>query len=60
MVALARRLSTGDNIDFSKVAPIYEKLLLDPLYRQACELATANEENVKTRQTLASRAFAKI
>ena len=60
MVALARRLSTGKSIDPSKVAPAHEKLLGDPAYRQACERATADEENVRTRQTLALQAFAKI
>ena len=60
MVALARRLATGKNIDASKVAKVYEKLLHDPSYRQACERATANEENVRTRQTLAFEAFTKI
>jgi hypothetical protein len=59
MVGLAARL-TGSPVQKDKITTAYDALLDDATFRQACERATADEENVRTRQALASKAFAGI
>ena len=49
MVGVARRLAASPYPDPARIKTAYNSLLLDPIYKQACERATADEENVKTR-----------
>ena len=60
MVGLAKRITTNRALDGARVLPAYNALLADAEYRQACERATANEENVRTRLDAAIAAFAAV
>jgi hypothetical protein len=61
MVGLATRIEDKSRpIDSTKVRPAYDKLLANPIYRLACERATADEENVKTRLRVAVEAFSAV
>lgn len=60
MVGLARRLDAGPEPADNKVSMAYEKLVLNEEFRQACERATADEENVRKRIALATNAFSSI
>src|SRR5207248_1126278 len=55
MVGLAARATASPPIHSDKIAIAYDTLLADATFRQACERATADEENVRTRQALASK-----
>jgi hypothetical protein len=58
MVGIARRLATGSpTVDPKKVANAYHVLLEDSGYKYAVGKATAREDQVKTRVTLATEAF---
>lgn len=59
MVGVAKRLAVSPPPDPAQIKLAYDSLLLDPLYKQACERATADEENVKTRCRAAIAAFAR-
>ena len=58
MVGIAKRLEVQPPPDPRKILQAYENLLQNDQYRQACERATADEENVKTRRNAAIDAFA--
>jgi hypothetical protein len=58
MVGLAHRLGKQGVPDNAKILAAYDILLADDNYRQACSTSTALEENVKSRLTLATEAFA--
>jgi hypothetical protein len=58
MVGIAKRIETQPAPDTARVNQAYHDLLQDIDYRQACERATADEENVKTRRNAAIKAFA--
>ena len=61
MVGLAKRMLDGpEAIDSDKIVVAYNDLLANAEFRQACERSTANEENVRRRQELATAAFAGI
>jgi Protein of unknown function DUF262 len=60
MVGLAKRISVDEVIDHSKILQAYDNLLENPAYRAACERSTADEENVRVRQTLAIQAFGEV
>ncbi len=60
MVGLARRLQAGLPPEDTKVRSAYNTLVADEDFRQACERATADEENVRKRLELATSAFAMI
>ena len=59
MVGLARRLAKSD-VEPVAVLQAYNTLIENVDFRAACERATADEENVKTRIRLATSAFADI
>jgi hypothetical protein len=59
MVGIATRIAKTDTLPLvPKVAAAYDALLSDKQFLRACERATADEETVKTRQSLAVKAFA--
>lgn len=59
MVGVATRLKNSDTPpEIGKIAAAYDNLLLNKQFDRACGRATADEEAVKTRQTLAIQAFA--
>lgn len=60
MVGLAKRLDVGAAPSDDQVSSAYDKLVADDDFKQACERATADEENVRKRLALATAAFAKI
>lgn len=60
MVGLANRLNHGDMPEDAAVAEAYDKLINTESFRQVCERATADEDNVKTRIKLSMAAFAAI
>lgn len=60
MVGLAKRLKSGPEPSDQDVASAYDTLVANDEFRQACESATADEENVRKRLALASHAFAGI
>lgn len=60
MVGVAKRLSEERPLNAADVLPAYNSLLSDAAYRQACERATATEENVRTRLGAAIAAFAAV
>jgi hypothetical protein len=57
MVGIAKRLAVPPHPDPARIKAAYDDLLLNENYRQACERATANEENVRTRRDAAIKAF---
>lgn len=60
MVGLAKRLKAGPTPSDESVRSAYDTLVANDEFRQACERATADEENVRKRLTLATAAFADI
>ncbi|KQW30823.1 hypothetical protein ASE36_00525 [Rhizobium sp. Root274] len=58
MVGLAKRLDAGAIPSDENVAAAYNSLIATDEFRQACERATADEENVRKRIALATEAFA--
>lgn len=60
MVGLAKRIKLVGAVDNVAVTLAYNGLLENPEYRSACERATADEENVRVRQTLAAQAFSAV
>ncbi|KAB0264648.1 DUF262 domain-containing protein [Microvirga brassicacearum] len=60
MVGLAKRLDAGPAPSDGEVGRAYETLVNNDEFRQACERATADEENVRKRLALATAAFAGI
>ena len=59
MLGVAARLSrTEAPITSEGIAESYDLLLADPVFRRACDRATAVEESVRIRRTHAIRAFA--
>lgn len=57
MVGLARRLERAEQPNDGAIAKAYDALLQNKEFRAACERATADEENVRTRIRLATEAF---
>jgi len=60
MVGLAKRLDTFPSPSDGDVCSAYDTLIANEEFRQACGRATADEENVRKRLTLATDAFAGI
>jgi hypothetical protein len=60
MVGLAKRLDAGPVPLDKDVCDAYDKLVANDEFKQACERATADEENVRKRLALATAAFAGI
>ncbi len=60
MVGVAARLQKGPVEDTGQFSDAYKSLLADEKYLEAISRATADEENVKTRLTLAKEAFSKV
>jgi hypothetical protein len=60
MVGIAKRITANRALDSTSVLPSYNTLLANADYRQACERATATEENVRTRLDAAIGAFAAV
>ena len=58
MVGIAKRITDNGPIDVVRVLAAYNDLLQNSDYRQACERATADEENVRTRLNVAITTFA--
>jgi hypothetical protein len=58
MVGIAKRVTDNRPLESARVLPAYDTLLGNADYRQACERATAREENVRTRLEAAIAAFA--
>jgi hypothetical protein len=58
LVGIAKRITDSRPLDSAHVLPAYDTLLGNADYRQACERATAREENVRTRLEAAIAAFA--
>jgi hypothetical protein len=59
-VGIAKRIANNRPVDDIRVLPAYNALLSDGAYRQACERATATEDNVRTRLEAAIAAFAAV
>jgi hypothetical protein len=59
-VGIAKRIAEDRPIDGARVLAAYNELLQNSEYRQACERATATEENVRTRLDAAITAFAAV
>ena len=57
MVGIARRLVKPGQPDLAAVKASYDLLLMDVDYKLACERATADEDNVRTRLAKATMAF---
>ena len=60
MVGLAKRIKAGPVPSDESVSSAYDALVNNDEFRQACERATADEENVRKRLALATAAFAGI
>lgn len=60
MVGLGKRLETGVPIDRGQVKVAYEELITSSDFRDAYSRSTADEEKVKRRIELATRAFASV
>jgi len=60
MVGLAKRLDSGPPPADNDVSVAYDQLVANEEFKQACERATADEENVRKRLSLAIAAFADI
>ena len=60
MVGIARRLTTGPISNLSALDAAYDNLLADNEFIVATEKATAREDNVKKRITIASFAFSEL
>lgn len=60
MVGIARRLKRGPISDSAAVPALYENLLADKSFAAATETGTADEESVRSRLMLASKAFADL
>ena len=60
MVGLATRLERRPEPEDKAVLAAYDKLIAQDDFRQVCESATADEENVKKRLALSTAAFAEI
>jgi Protein of unknown function DUF262 len=60
MTGVAHRLSTGPIKDLKAVDAAYRKLLADDDYLAVVQRATADEESVRARLSLAQKAFAKV
>ena len=60
MVGIAKRITADRPLDAGGILPAYNALLGNADYRQACERATATEENVRTRLDAAIGAFAAV
>jgi hypothetical protein len=58
MVGLAARLEKEEKPDKEKIAEAYQRLLADEEYKAAYTKATADEESIKSRLSLAIGAFA--
>ena len=59
MVGVGTRLTKSSEApDVAALAAAYDRLLADKSFMRACERATADEESVRTRQTLAIDTFA--
>jgi hypothetical protein len=59
-VGVAKRITDNRSIDNARVLAAYNDLLSNRDFRQACERATAREENVRTRLNAAIVAFAAV
>lgn len=59
-VGIAKRITANRPLNGAAVLPAYNALLGNADYRQACERATAREENVRTRLDAAIGAFAAV
>jgi uncharacterized protein DUF262 len=60
MVGLASRLAQGPIVSPENLAKAYRVLLAEPRYSLAYRRATADEESVKTRMSLAVQAFSSV
>jgi hypothetical protein len=60
MVGLAKRLDATPTPSDEDVKGAYERLIANDEFKQACERATADEENVRKRLELATAAFADL
>lgn len=60
MVGLAKRLDSGPAPSDAAVCRAYDTLVANDEFKQLCERATADEENVRKRLALATAAFAGI
>lgn len=60
MVGLATRLEGHPEPEDDAVVVAYDSLITQDEFRQVCERATADEENVKKRLALSTAAFAEI
>ena len=60
MVGIATRVADGKPIGGSALKSAYDKLLANSAFRQACERATADEETVKARCSLAIEFFSRV
>ena len=60
MVGLARRLEREPAPSDQAVATAYDNLIAQDEFRQACERATADEDNVRKRLALSTEAFTAI
>jgi hypothetical protein len=59
-VGIAKRIADNRPIEGARILAAYNDLLNDSNYRQACERATATEDNVRTRLDAAIAAFAAV
>jgi len=60
MHGIAKRLQKSSIKDGNSLKTLYRSLLEDETFTLACQKATADEENVKTRLRLATEAFSKV
>lgn len=60
MVAVARRLAQGPIQDCHAFKRQYDDLLKNPAFLEAVERATADEESVRIRISLATEAFVDV
>jgi uncharacterized protein with ParB-like and HNH nuclease domain len=60
MVGVAKRIAENRPLDYARVPAAYSTLLANREYRQACERATATDENVHRRLAAAIAAFAAV
>lgn len=58
MLGVARRLKVAPAPDKARIAEVYDQLMQNKDFIRACERATADDETVKLRQSLATAAFA--
>ena len=59
MVGIAKRVDAPGHPSTEKITAAYDVLIADENFRAACERATADEESVRTRRTMAIDAFAR-